>query len=210
MISNLGLRFCFVVLLLATTPARAADIDSQLNEARDTFLKGVDGDKRAVRDATREFRSMSQGHPDDPVYMAYLGASLTLQGRDAPNGIEKQRLTEEGLRKVDQALGLLSVNDQLPSSRRLETLLVAANSFIHIPAFFNRYERGKRLLHELLDHPDFNEMPAGFKAAAFYAAALVARGNGDEKEYHRYLTLAADTDPQGHDGRAARGLLENR
>ena len=207
---NLGLRLCLIALLLATTPVQADDIDKGLTEARNIFLKGVDGDKRAVRDAARRFRSMSQRYPDDPVYLAYLGASMTLQGRDASNGIEKQRLTDEGLSKVDRALELLSADDNLPPARRLDTLLVAANSFIYIPSFFNRYESGKRLLRDVLEHPDFNGMAAGFKAAAYFAAALVAHGDGDENEYHRYLTLAADADPQGRDGRAASALLENR
>lgn len=208
MILNSALRFGLIAMLLASIPARAIEIDSQLTEARNTFLKGVDGDKRAVRDATRQFRSMSQGHPDDPVYLAYLGASLTLQARDEPNGIEKQRLTEEGLTKIDRALGLLSANDALPPPRRLEALLVAANSFIHIPSFFNRYEKGKGLLYEILESPDFDGMAAGFRSAAYMAAALVASGSGDESGYHRYLTLTADTDPQGRDGRAANELLK--
>jgi hypothetical protein len=53
-------------------------------------------------------------------------------------------------------------------------------------------------------------MPAGFRAAAYFTAALVARGSRDESEYHRYLNLTADADPQGRDGRAAAALLENR
>lgn len=210
MILNLNFRLCLcamLVILPALFPVWADDFDHELKEARDIFLKGVDGDKHAVRSAFTRFRSLSQHHSADPVYLAYLGASITLQGRDAQNGVNKQRYTEEGLGKIDQALKMLSDNDEIPSSRRLDTMLVAANSFIYIPAFFNRYDRGKRLLGEILEHKDFNGMAAGFKAAAYFAAAMVARGETDEDSYHRYLKLIIDTDPEGRDGRAASVLL---
>jgi len=200
---------CVFILLLAMIPAQAEDIDSELTEARNVFLQGVDGDKRAVRDATNRFRLLSQSHPKDPVYLAYFGACMTLQGRDAPNGINKKRLTDEGLDKIDRALKLLADDKNMPSSRRLDTMLVAANSFIYIPSFFNRYERGKRLLREILKHGDFKEMAAGFKAATYFTAALVAQGDGDDNEYRRYLNLAIDTDPEGREGRFASGMLED-
>jgi len=196
------------VLLLAIIPAHAADIDSELDEARNIFLQGVDGDKRAVRDAVRLFRSLSQQHLKDPVYLAYFGASITLQGRDAANGINKQRFTEEGLGKIDQALKMLADDSFVPSSRRLDTQLVAANSFIYIPSFFNRYDRGKRLLHEILEDKDFNGMAPGFKAATYFTAALIARGEGNNSENRRYLELTVKTDPQGRDGQFASKALE--
>jgi len=203
-----GQRFCLFIVLLAIFPAQADDIESELAQARNIFLQGVDGDKRAVRDAINRFRSLSLSHPDDPVYLAYLGASITLQGRDAPNGIEKQRLTEEGLDKIDRALKQLSDDNDVPFFRRLDTLLVATNSFIYIPSFFNRYERGKQLLSEILEHPDFNGMAAGFKAAAYFTAALVARGDGDENEYHRFLDLTVKAEPDGRNARFASKMLE--
>ena len=42
------------------------------------------------------------------------------------------------------------------------------------------------------------------------AAALVARGQGDDGEYRRYLNLIVSTDPEGRDGRIAGKLLEKR
>jgi hypothetical protein len=205
---NLGLRFWVFMLLLAVFPAQADDFDSVLTEDRNVFLQGVDGDKRAVRNAVNRFRSLSRNNPMDPVYLAYYGASITLQGRDAAKGFEKQRFTEDGLAKIDRALKLLSEVKHYPSTRRLDTLLVAANAFVYIPSFFNRYDRGKGLLQEILSHEDFNGMAAGFKAATYFTAALVARGDGDESEYRRLLALIVATDPQGRDGRAASGLLE--
>jgi len=203
-------RIGWFLLLVVVWPAQAEESDHELTEARTVFLRGVDGDKHAVREALQRFRSLNQDHRGEPVYMAYLGACMTLQGRDASNNIDKKRLTDEGLHEIDRALELLSASDDKGSSRYLDTLLVAANSFIHIPSFFNRYERGKQLLQEILEHRDFNAMAAGFKAATYLTAALVADGDGEESEYRRYLNLTVEADPEGRDGRLASKMLEER
>ena len=203
-------RIVWLLLLVAIWPAHAADMDHELSAARSVFLRGVDGDRHAVRDALQRFRSLSQDYPQEPVFIAYLGACMTLQGRDATNNIEKERLTDEGLGEIDRALKRLSASADQGSPRYLDTLLVAANTFIHIPAFFNRHDEGKRLLQEILGYHAFDGMAAGFKAATYMAAVLVARGAGDDGKYRRYLNLIVSTDPEGRDGRIASKLLEER
>lgn len=199
-----------LLMLVMVWPAQAEDVDPELTEARAVFLRGVDGDRRAVRDAIQRFRSLSQAHPQEPVFLAYLGASQTLQGRDAANNIERRRITEEGLGVVDRALGLQRASAEQGPTRYLDTLLVAANTYIHLPAFFNRYDEGRRLLQEILAHPGFDGMAAGFKAATYLAAALVAHGEGDDAAYRRYLEQTVSTDPEGRDGRTAGQLLAER
>lgn len=204
------LKLVLVVLLVSTVPAHANSADDELNEARNIFLKGVDGDTRAVRQAIRQFKALNAHNPDNPVYLAYLGASMTLKGRDAQNNLDKRRLTEDGLAKIDKALDYVANNHNVRSVEYLDTLLVAANSFIYIPSFFNRYEKGKLLLEEILNHEDFSSMAAGYRAAAYFTAALVAHGDGDDLEYRRYLSLAVETEPDGRNGKAAQRLLNEK
>jgi len=204
---NIRFLLFLCMLMSALLPVHADGIDNELIEARTIFLQGVDGDRQAVRKALKNFRTLNSRYPENPVFLAYLGASMTLQGRDAQNNLDKQRLTEAGLKKIDRALELLSNGNNVPPSRRLDTLLVAASSYIYIPSFFNRYERGKNLLEEILSHHDFNVMAAGFKAASYFTTALVARGDDDENQYRHYLELTVATDPQGRDGRLASELL---
>jgi len=194
------------ISLLAVFPLQASDFDRDLGEARTVFLQGVVGDRRAVRTATRSFRSLSHKNPQEPVLLAYLGACMTLQGRDAANNLDKRRLTEDGLGKIDKALAMQMERADQSSAHHLDTLLVAANSFIHIPAFFNRHDRGKQLLRQILDDSSFDTMAAGFKAATYLAAALVAHGDGDDAAYRRYLDLTVTVDPHGRDGRFAGSL----
>lgn len=196
--------FC-LLLVLSVFPTHANE-PGEFAEAREVFLRAVDGDRRAVRDATLRFRTLSTAHPQEAVFIAYLGACTTLQGRDGTNNIERRRLTEEGLREIDRALALAVASAQDAESY-LETLLVAANSYIHVPAFFNRYEEGQRVVREILAHPEFERMAAAYRSAAYMAAALVAQGDRDEAGYRRYLRLSVEADPEGRDGRLASGLL---
>lgn len=198
---------CFLMLFPLVSPVVAEDIDSELTDARNIFLKGVDGDKRAVRTATNRFRSLSLSHPNEPVFLAYFGACLTLQGRDLQNNIERKRVTDEGLAKIDRALEMNPYREDQGSAMYLDTLLVAANSFIHIPSFFNRYDKGKQLLNEILQHRGFDAMAPGFRAATYMAAALVAQGDNDDKAYRHYLDLTVKSDPAGRDGRLASKML---
>lgn len=196
-------RIAFLLMLVMVWPAQANRMDDELTEARAVFLKGVDGDKRAVRDAVQRFKSLSRAHAEEPVFQAYLGASMTLQGRDAPNNIEKGRITDEGLGVLDRALDAQLAKLDPGSVHTLDTMLVAANTYIHLPAFFNRYEQGKDLLQKILAHPDFEGMAPGYKAAAYLAQSLVAHGDADDAAYRRYLELTVSTDPKGRDGEFA-------
>ena len=209
---NYALGVCLSISLLTIVSVHASDqvsdFDRELSEARTVFLMGVDGDRHAVRNASLRFKSLSHRNPQEPVLMAYLGACMTLQGRDAANNLDKRRLTEDGLGKIDRALVLQSERQGQDSVHDLDTLLVAANSFIHIPAFFNRRDRGKALLGQILDDHGFDGMAPGFKAATFLAAALVAHGDGDNTAYRHYLDLTVSTDPDGRDGRLASSLRE--
>jgi len=201
-------RIACLLLLVMVWPAQANRMDNELTEARAVFLKGVDGDKRAVRDAVQRFKSLSRAHAEEPVFQAYLGASMTLQGRDAPNNIEKGRITDEGLGVLDRALDAQLAKPDPGSVHTLDTMLVAANTYIHLPAFFNRYEQGKDLLQKILAHPDFEGMAPGYKAAAYVAQALVSHGDADDAAYRRYLELTVSTDPKGRNGEFASKRLQ--
>ncbi|MBK9130150.1 MAG: hypothetical protein IPM20_00700 [Gammaproteobacteria bacterium] len=201
-------RIAFLLMLVMVWPAQANRMDDELTEARAVFLKGVDGDKRAVRDAVQRFKSLSRAHAEEPVFQAYLGASMTLQGRDAPNNIEKGRITDEGLGVLDRALDAQLAKPDPGSVHTLDTMLVAANTYIHLPAFFNRYEQGKDLLQKILAHPDFEGMAPGYKAAVYVAQALVSHGDADDAAYRRYLELTVSTDPKGRDGEFASKRLQ--
>ncbi len=199
----MALLMGLVVFCLPVVALHADDYNASLSAARTKFLQGVDGDQHAVRDATRQFKKLSHLNLREPVLMAYLGACETLKGRDAANNLNKRRLTTDGINQVDRALKLLDDTTDYPPDRRLDTQLVAANSFIHIPAFFNRYQKGRLLIEQILADSNFDLMAAGFRAATYMAAALVAQGDNDETAYRKFIELTLAADPTRRDGRMA-------
>ena len=50
-------------------------------------------------------------------------------------------------------------------TQQFDLVLVAANTFMRLPAMFNRHARGVRLLDEVTKSPLLASAPAGFKAA---------------------------------------------
>jgi hypothetical protein len=81
---------------------------------------------------------------------------------------------EEGLAQIDKALALLTPAHNAPLQRGtpavLEVKLVAANTFMAVPGFMNRKERGERLLKEVLTSPLLASAPAEFQASVQKAA----------------------------------------
>lgn len=203
------------LLLLPWLPdaARGDVTDPGIVAARELFYQGVDGDKRAVREALRQFRQLQGAQPNNPLLQAYIGACAALMGRDNINEMNKRTNTSQAVREIDAALAALARleaeggGETLTISTILETKLVAANAFIHIPSFYNRRQEGERLLRELRADPRLDFMSPGFQAAVLVAYATLVRKNEVGGNPVPLLRRAHELDPQGRDGRRAQQML---
>jgi hypothetical protein len=211
----LRLTLMLGVLLLPWMPVGAwADVtDPGIVAARQLFYQGVDGDKRAVREALRQFRQLHAAQPGDPLIQAYIGACGTLLGRDDSNEIGKRTNTKQAVREIDAALAALAHleaaggNQEVTLSTLLETKLVAANAYIHIPSFYNRRQEGERLLRELRLDPRLDFMSPAFRAAVLVAVATLEHQNQPATDIGPLLRRAHELDPQGRQGRRAQQML---
>ncbi|MBK8162533.1 MAG: hypothetical protein IPK65_05125 [Gammaproteobacteria bacterium] len=202
-------------VLLLSLPAvgvRADVTDPGIVAARALFYQGVDGDKRAVREALRQFRGLKAGQPDNPLVQAYIGACAALLGRDGSNVTAKRTNTGQGVRDLDAALAMLArltADDGagVTASAILETKLVVANAFLHIPSFYNRLQEGERLLTELRQDPRLDFMSPGFRASVLVSAAAIAQMNERPDDSASLLKRAQQLDPAGREGRRAQQML---
>src|SRR5262249_19195076 len=123
------------VLTLPWAPgtAPADTTDAKIVAARQLFLQGMDGDKRVVREALRGFRQLKDTHPGHPLVQAYIGACEALQGRDGGNVADQRASTEQAIRDLNAALAFLSQWPRDDQPTVMETKLVAADAFIHMP-----------------------------------------------------------------------------
>ncbi|MCC6208249.1 MAG: hypothetical protein IT488_08855 [Gammaproteobacteria bacterium] len=207
------LRLISLMGMLLLSPWVRADVtDPGIVASRELFYQGVDGDRRAVREALRQFRELKAGRPDDPLVQAYIGACEALLGRDGSNVTAKRTNTGQAVRDLDAALVLLvrRVGDDsatVSASTVLETKLVIANAYLHIPSFYNRLEDGQRLLRELQQDPRLDFMSPGFRASVLVSAATVARMRERPDDTMHLLKRAQELDPVGREGKRAQHML---
>jgi len=138
------------------------------SKASATFMQALHGQEGALVKAIEQFNQLSRREPDNPVYQAYLGACKTLQAREAWMPWNKMRYAEQGLEIIDRALNKLGPEDDKRTingaSRRLQTLLIAAQTYIGLPDdIFHRRAKGQRILKKMVTMPAFLTASQSFR-----------------------------------------------
>lgn len=147
--------------------------------AQTQFLAARDGDNAAIDNAAERFDALLAAEPAHPLLLAYAGSTTALRARAALWPWKKMSHAEDGLARIDKALALLQPAHDLTLVRgvpvSLETRLVAANTFLALPAMFNRGARGQRLLAEIAASPLLARTPQGFQDAVLAGSAQAAK-----------------------------------
>lgn len=151
-------------------------------EARQVFGAAAGGDSGATDKAIAAFQAIAAAHPGHPVFMAYEGSATTIKGRDALLPWDKMKYVEKGANAIEKALAQLTpVHDETlingtPESQLVR--LVAVETLLQLPEFFNRKAGAKRALEKGLSAPLFAQSSTTVKAGFLSAAARLAN---DEK-----------------------------
>ncbi len=146
--------------------------------AQAVFERSLAGDDSVTALALNEFKIMSMAYPNQPLFLAYLGACNALMGRDAWMSWNKSSYVEKGLGQIDKALEMLKpVHDRekmrgAPIS--VETRFVAVSTFSNAPQSFNYFEKAKAVLNDLLQSDAFKKTPASLQARIELIAAKIA------------------------------------
>lgn len=116
-------------------------------EAKKLHQKGVDGDKKAVKEAHEKFAKLRAAEPDNALIEAYYGSTLALLGRDALQPLEKAEKAQNGLDALDRAISMD------PNQKRIR--LMRANVCVRLPeAYFQSSETAIEDFNFLLDRYD--------------------------------------------------------
>ena len=116
----------------------------QFDEAFTAYaIQGLDADDEdALEEAIEAFTVLGRRAPSDHRITVYLGSAIALRARHTVWPWKKISHVEEGLELIDEALDARiaaehdPVSDGVPASLTIE--LVAAETFLSIPDFFNR------------------------------------------------------------------------
>ena len=190
------------------TETHAADLPA-FTQAQAVFEQALSGNSKALEQSLEQFPLLaSSGRPVALVALAYLGASQTLQAREAWMPWTKMHAAEKGLATLDKALNRSTEAGELrfrDTPVQLEVKLVAAITFRQVPdAVFHRRDQGRRLVQEILSHRLFAGSPAVFRAQSWAEAATVARERNDRNAEIEALRQAVQAASGSSDAHAAR------
>ncbi len=173
---------CALCLSAAPTPALAVS-EAQFLPAHRLFMRAVQGDSAAVAPALEALVALRKTAPTDWVLLAYTGSATALQATTTWLPWQKMHYAEDGLALLDKALTGVSTSAALGPAgvpAQLEVKLVAANTFLAVPGFMNRYNKGMKLLGEVLASPQLASAPLAFRQAAHQAATQAGLKPGSQ------------------------------
>lgn len=164
-----------VLVSSAALPLTALAVpEDQFQPAFRLFMQAGNGDVSALDKAADAFATLLKAEPANPVLLAYSGAATSMKANTTWLPWKKMGYAEDGLAQLDKALAMLTpahnavVQNGTPG--QLEVKLVAANTFLAVPGFMNRHERGVKLVKDLLGSPALVGTPAEFRDAVNKAA----------------------------------------
>lgn len=179
--------------LVGLTSAAIAVPEPQFQSALQHFLQASAGNSGAIEHAAEAFSGLVKGEPSNPVVLAYAGAATAMRATTTMLPWKKMGYAEDGLAQLDKALTLLTPAHDAPVQNStpgvLEVKFVAANTFLAVPGFMHRQERGAKLLGEVLNSPLLAGAPLGFKGSVWLKAANEATRANNPAEAKRYLDL---------------------
>lgn len=179
-------------LVCLSATAMAAP-EAQFQTAFKHFIQASQGDSAAIEQAADAFAGLLLSEPTNPVVMAYAGSATSMKAATTMLPWKKMAYAEDGLAKLDKALALLSPAHDAPVQNGtpgvLEVKFVASNTFLAVPGFMNRGERGAKLLGEVVASPLLATAPLPFRGSVWLTAAKEANKAKNTTEAKRYLDL---------------------
>lgn len=179
--------------LIGLTSAAIAVPEAQFQSAFQQFLQASAGDSAAIEHAAEAFSGLVKSEPANPVLLAYSGAATAMKATSTWLPWKKMGYADDGLAQLDKALSLLSpahdaaIQNGTPGV--LEVKYVAANTFLAVPGFMHRHDRGNKLLDDVLASPLLANAPLGFRGTVWMKAADEAIKAKNTAQARRYLEL---------------------
>ena len=186
-------QFALAISLVGLGSAALAVPEAQFQSAFKQFLQANAGDSAAIDHAAEAFSGLLKSEPANPVLLAYAGAATAMKAATTMLPWKKMGYAEDGLSQLDKALSMLNPAHDAPVQNGtpgvLEVKYVAANTFLAVPGFMHRADRGNKLLGEVLASPLLATAPLGFRGTVWLKAADEATKAKNPKQAKHYLDL---------------------
>jgi len=196
---------------LASGAATATpDALAYLRAAKVQFEAGRAGSRTGAEQAQQLFARLLRMDADNPLYLAYYGSTLAMQGRDTKLPWARIKLINQGLASIDRALATFERPGlgTGPEASELETRLVAMATFIALPdLLFHRLALARHQLSLALASPYFAAAPTDLQGHLIYEGALIARQENDTKAEREALLRVQHLAPPSVDLAEVRARL---
>lgn len=205
-------KWLLIFIVGVMSPSLASASSVSFADALELYRRGAD--EAALNEQAHEaFQQLRDGERANPVYLAYLGSTWVIMGRDAWMPWNKLSYVDKGLALLDKAVLLLGpehdrlVVEGLPASVRVKS--VAGIAYAGLPDMFQRFDQGRDMLRALAISPLLGSAEGQRTAYIHYFAGNAARRDKDaadaRKQYQAVLATAPTSD---YATRAQRALDE--
>ena len=163
---------------------------------------GVEGDKKAVKEAFNYLERSCQLDPKDPLTLGYLGSTETLKARDTWNPINKIGFVKQGVKKIDKAI------EMAPDEISLRFL--RANNSLALPSFLHRDKFAKKDFEYLLrlskKHPEKFDKDA--LSGTYLGLGMVYKREEDILRARELWKKVIEVNPDSRDAEEAERMLK--
>jgi hypothetical protein len=171
------------VPLIASAAGPRAELTAKFLRAAQTFEQARAGSAKATPLAQAAFQDLLNEDPNNPLYLAYYGSTLSMQARDGRLPWQKVKEIHDSIATINRALALLRPEHDHMQTRgmpvSLETRLVAIATFVALPAVFHCMPTAREQLAIALGSPLFASAPQELRGRLYFEAALVAEADGE-------------------------------
>ncbi|WP_444927289.1 hypothetical protein ACJJI4_04985 [Microbulbifer sp. TRSA002] len=175
-----------LVIMALNLGVSVSSIAAQDVQMEDLYQKAAAQGGAAIEDSYEVFKTLQKDNPSDPIALFYLGASETLMAKESWLPWRKVSYAENGIARMDKALTIIEEMDNPGRSSQgmpQDLLLkgIAAITFTKVPKFFNSFDRGFELYHELMGDPRMGYMPPDATHWIYCGALQAAELEGDKE-----------------------------
>ncbi|WP_444942239.1 hypothetical protein ACJJI3_09350 [Microbulbifer sp. ZKSA004] len=175
-----------LVIMALNLGVSVSSFAAQDAKMEDLYQKAAAQGGTAIEESYEAFKTLQKDNPSDPIVLFYLGASETLMAKESWLPWRKVSYAENGIARMDKALTIIEEMDNPGRSSQgmpQDLLLkgIAATTFTKVPKFFNSFDRGFELYHELMGDPRIGYMPPDATRWIYCGALQAAELEGDKE-----------------------------
>ncbi|GLO60544.1 hypothetical protein MACH09_10520 [Vibrio sp. MACH09] len=205
-----------LALFLLMTPAAFAAQNPD-DQTIALYYQAAQGDDDETEKAYQALTTHVEEKGSTPLSMIFIGATQTLQGRDAFLPWNKMKYVEQGIASIDKGLALIDADPDNENNR--ETVMGlpgqvlaqanAATVFTELPDMFNQFDKGYEIYLDLFADNQLQLLPFEATSWIYRYAIQAALKTGERQQAELWFNEMEQLGSNHADTLAVRKLLSD-